>query len=431
MNRFQIILIAIFSFAAVFGVFLFATFRGNNNELTTATIWGTMRESDFATWYSKTPLFNDHNFVLNYEFKQIETFDNQFIEALADGRGPDIIFLPHNKILKYKSKIFPIPYDTLSERDFRDTFIEGSEIYLGEDGIYALPFAVDPLVMYWNRDIFRNAGISEVPKYWDEFPDLALDLTEFDPAQNISQSAVALGEYQNINRADAILSALLMQAGTPITENQGSRGIKSVLPNAFDFVTAPADAALTFYTQFANPAKNIHTWNRAFSSSLNTFASGDLAIMFGLSSDLFSIQDRNPNLNFDVAPLPQPREVDVLITYGEFHGFALVKQSRDLSSAYRMISALTSKDSLRALSETLKLPPVRRDLLKEKPNDAYLSVFYDSALISRAWLSPEPRVVDQIFGGMVSSITSGRLRLNEAIRSAHNELDRALGGSGL
>lgn len=427
MSRFQIILIAIFAFFAVFGVFLFATFKGSgDNQQISVTMWGTMSEVDFLTWYNQTPTSKNQNISLSYVYKRPESFDQDFVEALADGRGPDIIFLPHEKILEHQNRIYPIPYSSLSERNFRDLFIEGTEIFLGTDGIYALPLVVDPLVMYWNRDMFRNAGVAQTPMYWDEFPSLALKLVQRDVLKNITQSAVALGEYDNVYRARDIISVLLMQAGTPITQ-KSSHGVQSVLNSSFGFATLPADAALTFYTQFANPAKDIYTWNRSFPSSLVTFASGDLAILFGRASDLFAIQARNPNLNFDVAPLPQPREVTNKMTYGYMEGLALVKQSKDLSGSYKVIQELTSMDSIQALSDTLKLPPVRRDVLARRPTDAYRTVFYDSALISRAWLSPDPQATDSIFASMIDSITSGRLRMGEAIRAAHDALNRALG----
>lgn len=37
-----------------------------------------------------------------------------------------------------------------------------------KDSIIAFPLTIDPLVMYWNRDILSNAGIVKPPAYWDE-----------------------------------------------------------------------------------------------------------------------------------------------------------------------------------------------------------------------------------------------------------------------
>lgn len=426
MSRFQIILIAIFSFAAVLGVFFFATFQAGSGEPNVNVVmWGTLPEDDFIAWYSGTATNANVKTNVTYVAKHPDRFDQEFVEALADGRGPDIIFLPHEKILEHQNRIFKIPYTTFDERQYKDLFVEEAELYLSPEGIYALPLYIDPLVMYWNRDIFRNAGIAEVPKYWDEFPDISLELTKKDGAGNITQSAVALGEFTNIHRARELISILLMQAGTPITQVTPV-GIQSVLPSGGS-ATSPADAALTFYTQFANPAKDIHSWNRSFPNSLTTFASGDLGIFFGLASDLFAIQDRNPNLNFDVAPLPQPRDASVRMTFGSMHGLALVRQTSDLAGSYRIIQELTSREAAQWFSDVLKVPPARRDLLVERPTDAYLSLFYDSSLISRAWLSPLPKETDAIFKEMIESVTGGRQRLGEAIQEAHQSLERVLG----
>lgn len=427
MSKFQILFIAFFSFAAILGVFLFATFRGGSGEQPIqVVIWGTMPQEDFISWYSQTPTSQKPNIKVSYVAKHPDNFDIDFVEALADGRGPDIVFLPHDKILEHQNRIYKIPYSTLSERDFRDTFIEGTEIYLDTDGMYGIPITVDPLVMFWNRDIFRNASLSTVPLYWDELPDLSLLLTQRDPAGNITQSTISFGEYGNVFRARDALSALFLQAGTPITQKT-HLGVRAAFSGNYGFATAPADAVLTFYTQFANPGKDIYTWNRSFPSSLTAFASGDVALMVGRSSDLFRIQDRNPNLNFDVALLPQPREATVRMTYGAMEALALVRQSRDIPGSYRVIQELTSTESIKILANTLKLPPVRRDVLVERPTDAYQSLFYDSALISRAWLSPHPEDIDNIFATMIEAITSGRLRMGEVIQNTQTSLDRALG----
>jgi hypothetical protein len=85
---------------------------------------------------------------LQYVEKTEEEFDLAFIEALASGVGPDVFMLPSGKILKYRNKIYVIPYNVFSQRQFRDTFIEGAEIYMAPEGVLAFPVSVDPLVMY-------------------------------------------------------------------------------------------------------------------------------------------------------------------------------------------------------------------------------------------------------------------------------------------
>ena len=97
------------------------------------------------------------------------SFDQTLIEALANGNGPDAIIIPQDSIVHYLDKIEPIPYQSFSQSAFKSAYITKAELFLGGNGVLAVPFSVDPLVMYWNRDLFANAGIAEPPQYWDEF----------------------------------------------------------------------------------------------------------------------------------------------------------------------------------------------------------------------------------------------------------------------
>jgi hypothetical protein len=76
-------------------------------------------------------------------------------------------------------------------------------------------------------------------------------ITKKDSSGNVFQSAVAFGEWSNINNAKDILSMLMIQAGTPITSRSGTAVI-SVLNSQFSSPTVPAQSALEFYTKFSN-----------------------------------------------------------------------------------------------------------------------------------------------------------------------------------
>ena len=160
-SNFQIIFLSIFGFFAVLAVIIFSGIlpigTGTSGMTGDVLVWGTIREDVIG------PLLDDFsnknkNIRITYVEKNPATFDKEFIEALASGRGPDLFFLPQDFILKYEDKILPIPYAMISERDFKNTYIEEGELYLAANGILGLPITVDPMVMYWNRDIFFFRG---------------------------------------------------------------------------------------------------------------------------------------------------------------------------------------------------------------------------------------------------------------------------------
>lgn len=427
MSTFRLILTGIFAAFIVIGVISFAVFRGGSggNQLEQITIWGSIPESLFVKSLENINLNKDVKIAVNYVEKDSALFNRDFIEALASGVGPDAILLSQDQILQYEDKLYPIPYSSISERSFKDTFIEEGELYLSSKGIIALPFFIDPLVMYWNRDIFTDALLVQPPSYWDEFYSLASKITKADRDLNISRSAVSLGEFRNIANAKEIFSLLTFQAGNPIIRYDES-GLSSVLNDSLGFNSSPTEAAIRFYTQFSNPSKTSYSWNRSLPLSTSYFLSGDLGIYFGFASELGGLRLKNPNLNFDVAVVPQRSEAKTKITFGKMQGFALVKSSKKLKSAYATISLLTAKDNIEAWSKISGLPPVRRDLLSLGSTDPIGSIFYTSAIISKAWLDPNREETKNIFQDMVESTISGRSRISESVNKANEELQNLL-----
>ncbi len=314
-----------------------------------------------------------------------------------------------------------MPFTNYPERTFKDTFIQEGELYLTKDGIIGFPFTVDPLVMYWNRDIFTNAGLSQPPKLWNDFYDLTQKLTRKQGDLSITQSAVALGEFVNVSHATELLSTLIMQAGSPITARTDS-GVNIVFNNKFDFTISPAESALNFYTQFSDPQKLFYSWNRALPLSKNYFLSGNLATYFGFASELPDIQAKNPNLNFDLAEIPQSSNRAKLLTYGKMNALAIVKSSKDISAAFKVITALTTSQAGTALSSILHLPPVRRDLLATSPSDATGAIFYRGAIQAAGWLNPNANETNKVFKNMIESIGSGRASSGDAVNSANEQL---------
>ncbi len=426
MTKFQLIITGLFGILIIVGVIIFSSYRGSGRDAVEVTVWGTVRQSVFNEILQASPLAQSEEVRVNYVEKSVEGFDTEFLEALASDAGPDVFFLPSDKILKHRNKIFPIPYTAVSERQFKDAFIEGAEIYMAPEGVLALPVLVDPLVMYWNRSIFNQARITQPPKYWDEFYNLANQISQKDGALNIQRSAVAFGEFGNVAHAKEIILNLAMQAGTPVVRwNSGN--VQTVFSGAMGKPIVPAEAAVNFYTEFSNPAKPSYSWNRSLPSSTSYFLSGDLGLYFGLASEIRDLQLKNPNLNFDVAPVPLSREGGSDVSFARFYGFAIAKSSKKINADFSVVSALAGRDAAAAFAANLRLPPVRRDLLGQKPSDAYLTVFYDSAIRAQSWLDPSPDETDAIFKSMIESITSGRARTGEAVRRADEEIKNLVG----
>ncbi|MEK7551891.1 MAG: extracellular solute-binding protein [Patescibacteria group bacterium] len=425
-SKFQIAVLGIFGVFIIVGILIFALGKtGGGGSVVPLLVWGTMPNTEFSEVISKTGLDKNETLKIDYVQKSKDNFDIEFLEALASGIGPDLFFLSSDSLLKYKDRVFVVPFSSFSEGDFTKSFIEGAEVFLVDEGVSGFPVLVDPLVMYWNRDIFNSEGLVAPPRFWDEIYNLATNLTHRDSSSELTRSGVALGEYGNVSNAFEILSTLIMQAGNPITKRV-SGGVQVVLNQKFNLPTSPAEQSLSFYTGFSNSDKTFYSWNRSLPRSRDYFLSGDLGVYFGLASELFELRDKNPNLNFDVAMIPQTKEVGKSVVYGRVEAIMINKQSRNIPSAFLLARALSGDFAVSALSKIKSLPGTRRDLLSEKPERAYMEVFFASAIIAKPWLSPDMSATRLIFKDMIESVTGGRARTSEAVNRAYVELNSLL-----
>ena len=427
MTKFQIILISIFVIFIAIGVTMFATYKTDDAEtaLPAIEVWGTFPSSLFAQYLQSINLTRETALSINYVEIAKANFQKQFIDTLARGGGPDAILLSQEEIALFGDKLVPIPTTILPERNFKETYVPQAELYWTTNGSIALPFVIDPMMMYWNRDMFTNAGLATYPRYWDEFEGIINRITIKDTNSNIRRSALAMGEFKNVSHARELLSALILQTGNPITALT-TDGLLSTLGDGLIAGTQLTAPALSFYTQFSNPRDPRYTWNRSLPASKSSFLSGNLATYFGFASELFDLRAKNPNIDFDVAPLPQARAGKNRVTYGSMYGFSIARSSANQSATYQILQILTSPQYLSGLEQLTYLPSVRRDVVAQGSTDPYMAIFLDSALISHGWLDVNASVSNTIFTDMIESITSGRKDTIQAIDDAHGELSISL-----
>ena len=382
-------------------------------------VWGAADFEEIKTPLNDLNFVNRNQFKLSYVQKDAALLDQELTEALAEGRGPDLVVLPQDLLRRHLNKIEPISYEVFTEQAFKQTFIPQGDLFLNDQGVIALPWYVDPLVLYYNDQILTSAGIPLPPRYWTDIQSplstgILKKVTELDERNNISQSAIALGQFNNLTHAKDILSLLVMQSGDQIVT--GPLGVNKVV---FD---RGAQAALNFFIQFSDPTKEQYTWNSALPRSIDMFTSGKLAFYLGRASDLTLIQKANPHLLFNVVKAPQIDNTVVPQTFGELYGVAVLKAGKKKPAAVAAAIAFTGNGFAVSVDETSSLPSARRDLLGQVGADNIKNVFRQSALISRGWLDPNPVETDRIFKDMVDNLLVGRLPVSDAVLRARDQL---------
>jgi len=419
-TKFQIIILIVFIAFLIAGVVMFATYKGSkgDNNLPPITVWGIFPKDKFDQYVTKVGTMLPQPLSITYVEVGQNEFSEKFVSALARGTGPDAILVPVDVLLPAQDKLSTIPYSVYPQRTFRSQFIDEASVYLGPDGLYGIPFSVDPMVMYWNRDIFNATGIATPPKYWDEIKALVKKLTIKDDNGTVIRSALAMGDFSNVVNSRELLGSLILQSGNPVTTNDKNGSLVSTLGPNYERSPVPA---VTFFTQFVNPSNESYSWNRSWPDSRTAFISGKLAMYFGLASELYTLRNKNPNLNFDVSTLPQLRADGITATYGKMYGFSIVRQSRVANAVFQIISTLTMPQFLIEISNSTYLPSVSRDVISSGTTDQYIAMFNVSALIARTWRDADPVQSGRIFSSMVQSITTGQSDVYKALGEASDK----------
>ncbi len=424
LRPFELVLVVVFGTLFVLALLLLRGYEAPENETETqlgsVAIWGTLPQTAFDGLLTKIKQ-TDKGFInVSYRYIPQENFDEVFVNALADQKAPDLLLLPHDRLVKHRTRLQPLSYESVPIRDFRTSYIDGAEIFALSDGVYAFPMAVDPLVMYWNRDIFADQGVLVPPNTWETLVgETVPTFTERDFNRNIEQAGIAMGEYVNIKNAFPILSLLLLQGGSAmVTEEKEQYRVRLNEKTGATGNVEPLTNAAAFFTNFSNTTNTLYSWNRSLRLDRDMFLSEDLALYFGYGSEGVEIAERNPNLSFDIAEVPQGAAATVKRTYGLYYGLAIPKAAPNKNGALAAMQVLGSSQWTSEFSSAYNFAPAHRSLLAEGSNDVYGRIYYQSALYSRGWLNPDLEQMGEVFEKMLDDINANRRDIGAATADA-------------
>jgi ABC-type glycerol-3-phosphate transport system substrate-binding protein len=423
-------------------------------------IWGTFDDSDaYQDIFSEYRKINPHITQINYRKLPTESYEQDLLEALAAGNGPDIFMVRNSWMGDFQDKMVPAPPAMIPEKNYRDNFpdVAAGDFISSKGEIYGIPISVDSLALYYNKDIFNAYGIARAPVTWEEVEQLVPRLTQIDSFGNITQAGIAMGTAQNINRSTDILMTLLYQKGSKVTSGKG----------AFEMTDTKSQEAMQFYKQFADIRSPLYTWNQNQHYSIDAFYEGNLAMMLNYSWQYPALKQKNAKLNIGVAPLPQFAEgvkanqanywgygVAANKTYvpdpnntkapsaGNFDkirqheswqflkyfAFAKPQQSLNFQNALTGDSqdlVMTVDPSKMYLEKTNK-PAARRDLIAQQQTDVVLGPFASGNLIARNLLYKNVDAIEGVLAELITTVYNGGASISDALNVSSRRIETLL-----
>ncbi len=400
---------AVFAVLALAGFAAFALYRSNLNSTApsgSVLMWGTIPSPVMnSVGQSISQRYDKVRF--KYVRKDPETYVNDLKDAFAAGVGPDIFLLNSADLLDLLPVSYVIPKDFYTKANFLRDYSDGAEVFYTQNGAASIPLMIDPIIMYYNKDLLKSMFLVDPPKTWDEVMSLTQEFNVFDENGQIKRSVIALGTTNNINNATDIISALILQTGNPIIQqasNADNIKYEAVLTKYPSYPTV--FQAIKFYTSFASPNYYNYSWNNSSTDNLNSFASERLLLYLGYGSEYRDIIRRNQFLNLGTAIIPQFSDNNIT-TYANVWGISLYKNSPNFSSAYAVASLLASDEFAKYIATSVGAYPAKRSILNDtNVSDEYTETIRASAVIAKTYPRPDKTKIDRYIKDTIRSVLS-------------------------
>ncbi|TXG76119.1 extracellular solute-binding protein, partial [Candidatus Dojkabacteria bacterium] len=305
---------------------------------------------------------------ITYVKQTPEDYRLKLVARINEGNGPDI-FRYHNTWLPSIADISsPLPSKVMTNQEFESTFykVAHTDLKIG-NSYYGLPLEIDGLVLIYNDELFRKAGITSPPKTWEDLLAAANTLRVQDADGNILTSGIALGTANNIEHFSDILGWMLLQNGASLSKLDSSEAIE-VLAN---------------YRQFAEPPLNF--WNEKMPNNISAFIEGKVAMIIAPSWRILEIKAANADLEIKTTSLPllsgnQP------LSLASYWVEGVSKASKNQQEAWKFLHFLVQKETMtklyQAQSQTRLFgePYSRVDLRDSLTQNEYVGSVVDQAL---------------------------------------------------
>lgn len=412
----------------IFFAIRFLMTKGEPITPITLNFWGAFDDSDIYTGLITDFQKSHPQIQVVYKKFSYEDYERELLDSLNKNKGPDI-FMIHNSFLwRYKKFLYPLPENIISLNNIKNNYspVIFKDFYDGS-ALYSLPLYVSTLALFYNQDLFDRKTIDSPPKTWDDFLKDTSISKKIDENGNILMAGSAMGTSKNINRAVDILYLLMLQSGTRFYNNQGYASFANDLINGSQTVN-PAERALKFYTDFANPKKNVYTYNNNLDYSIDSFSKGNSAMMINYNWQIETIKRKNSSLNFRVASIPQIKDTKNPLTFSNYWSLAVNKASKYRDSSWEFIKFLEEPGNLKIYLQKTKNPTPRKDLISwQIQNMPELGIFASQILIAESLARYDDVAYEKIFSKIIDNVVYDYYSAKSSLENGQDEINKIIG----
>lgn len=287
-----------------------------------------------------------------------DQFQNKIFAAVEAGNGPDIMNIYNGWISKYVDMdyIQPIREEFMSKDEISDYYVDMIQPYELDGEHYTLPVAVRSLALFWNKDMYKEAGLDpeSPPKTWDELIENAKAMTEMTDdgrykKEGFGWNAAGQGlhEFQQV---------LLRQYGVDPYSEDTSKVLWNEKQEGYDAFKYWMD--MTMVHKIGDPDVG------------NTYREAFLAGLAGMIVDgSFAVGDiQDASFDWGVTTLPVLEEGGLQSNYASYWTNAIAKgvEGEKLEASEKFLAYLIQEDVQKEWLENIGELPASKALIADE-----------------------------------------------------------------
>jgi len=324
-----------------------------------------------------------------------ETFNQKVASSVPVGTGPDVLTLfcgwqPLYVKSGYLQELSPKDF---SPDYFRQNFFPFVEESVKFDGkYYSVPTAVRSLSLFWNKKLFREAGLDpeKPPTTLEELAEYAKKLTKYDAQGNVVQAGLAM---QPTGQGHSwIREVLIRQFGGEPYSADGRK---------VTYNSKAGASALQWYTDritkdkvgYPNFATDDVTAFRTQKAAMNIDGSFRIAAYKAI-----------PELEWQVAELPVYNGVKSNFASFWTHGISAGSKGAKLDAAVKFLKYITSPQAQELWLEKVGELPANPELAYKQANTPYVGTFLKGLGYAKATIFVDEAGQRNVFVNMVDEV---------------------------
>lgn len=343
----------------------------------------------------------------------------QVMAAVHGGNAPelavlfsiDLFTLLENDVIEELTPLFDQEYFD----DFYTAFMENSSV---DEKVYSLPFQRSTIVLYYNKDAFKEAGLDpeKPPATWDELVEYGKKLTIDDGKTQWGLEIPSTG-YQYW-----MLQALALQTEDNIMSKDGKE----------TYFDAPyVKESMDFWLKLANEHKIMPEGVIEWATVPSDFLSGKTAMMYHTTGNLTNVKE-NADFDFGVSFLPANNQYGSPTGGGNIYLFKDIPEE-NREAAIKFMEFLTEPERIAQWSIDTGYVATRESAYETEILKEYTEVFPESTVAREQLEYADSELatyqngeIQKLFNDALQSILTGQTSLEDGLSKAQEDAEKIL-----